>query len=125
MTETVVRWEWRTFGDDFGAVDEAAAKLSATGVQESDEVYFLSPGGDNVKVRDDVLDIKLLREIDAVGLQRWEPVLKAPFPLSRADVVAAFEALHQPLPAFERDAYTFEQLSGELIEPGGVIRAVP
>ena len=42
-------------------------------MQESDEVYFLAAGGENVKVRDDVLDIKVLREIDGVGLHRWEP----------------------------------------------------
>jgi len=125
MTGTATRWEWRTFGNDFGAVDEAATKLSATGVQESDEIYFLAPGADNVKVRDGVVDIKLLREVDAVGLHRWEPVLKAPFPLSRADVAAAFEALHQPLPTLARDSYSFEQFVAELIEPGGVVRAVP
>ena len=125
MTGTATRWEWRTFGDDFGAVDDAAANLSATAVQESDEVYFLAAGGENVKVRDDVLDIKVLRETDGVGLHRWEPILKATFPLSAADVTTAFEALRQPVPALERDGYTLEQFEVELIGPNRAIRAVP
>src|SRR5829696_1806957 len=125
MTGTATRWEWRTFGDDFGAVDDAAANLSATGVQESDELYFLTAGGENVKVRDGVLDIKVLRETDRLGLQRWEPILKATFPLSPADITTAFEALRQPLPALERDAYTLEQFEAELTGPNPAIRAVP
>lgn len=129
MTATATRWEWRTFGDGDGAVlnavEDAAAKLSATGVQESDEVYFVAPGGENVKIRDAVLDIKVLRETDDVGLHRWEPTLKAAFPLSRADVTTAFEALHQPLPALGRDAYTLEQFETELIGPNPAVRAVP
>jgi exopolyphosphatase/guanosine-5'-triphosphate,3'-diphosphate pyrophosphatase len=125
MTKTVTRWEWRTFGDNFGAVEEAAARVPADSVQESDEVYFLAAGGENVKVRDGVLDIKLLRETNGVGLDRWEPVLKAASPLSRRDIAAAFEALHQPLPAFGRDSYTLEQFAAELLEPNGAIRTVP
>jgi exopolyphosphatase / guanosine-5'-triphosphate,3'-diphosphate pyrophosphatase len=122
---TATRWEWRTFGDDFGAVGEDAANVSASAVQESDEVYFLAAGGENVKIRDGVLDIKVLRETDGVGLQRWEPVLKAAFPLSRSEVAGAFEALRQPLPPLGRDAYTLEQFEAELIEPSGAVRAVP
>jgi len=125
MTGSATRWEWRTFGDDFGAVDDAAANLSATAVQESDEVYFLAAGGENVKIRDGVLDVKVLREIDGVGLHRWEPILKATFPLSPTDVTTAFEALRQPVPILERDNYTLEQLEAELIGPNRAIRAVP
>ena len=52
-------------------------------VEESEELYLLTPDGDNVKVRDGLMDIKVLRETDTSGLQRWEPILKAPFPLDR------------------------------------------
>src|SRR3954471_12109423 len=125
MTGTATRWEWRTFGDDFGAVDDAAANLPASAVQESDEVYFLAAGGENVKVRDGVLDIKVLRETDEVGLHRWEPILKATSPLSAADITTAFEALRQPVPTLERDGYTLEQFEPELIGPNRAVRAVP
>ena len=39
------------------------------------------------------MDIKVLRETDADGLERWEPVMKAGFPLSAADVGQVFDAL--------------------------------
>ena len=121
----IPRWEWRTFGSDFGDSDESIESTASSGVEESDELYLLSPDGENVKVRDGLLDIKVLREVDRAGLQRWEPVLKAPFPLSPADVAATFEALRQPHPPLSREAYTLEQFVAELIEPSPVLRAVP
>jgi exopolyphosphatase / guanosine-5'-triphosphate,3'-diphosphate pyrophosphatase len=80
--ETVIvpRWEWRTFGRDFGQAEDTIEAMEPSGVAESDELYVLSPDGENVKVRDGLLDIKALREADRAGLQRWEPVLKAEFP---------------------------------------------
>ena len=123
-TAIIPRWEWRTFGRDFGDADDSIEALTSSGVEESDELYLLSPDGENVKVRDGLLDIKVLREVDRAGLQRWEPVLKAPFPLSRADVATTFEALRQPHPPLSRDAYTLEQFVEELIEPSPVLRAV-
>jgi exopolyphosphatase / guanosine-5'-triphosphate,3'-diphosphate pyrophosphatase len=119
------RWEWRTFGDEFGDVEAAAATLAPAAVQETDEVYLLAAGGQNVKVRDEMLDIKVLREVDRVGLQRWEPVLKARFPLSRDDVAAGFVNLHRPVPTLEREVYTLEQFLSELLEPTSGVRAVP
>ena len=80
MTVVVPRWEWRTFGDRFGRAEAVFGALTQTGVQESDELYLLSASGANVKVRDELVDIKVLRETDDGGLQRWEPVVKAPFP---------------------------------------------
>lgn len=65
----VPRWEWRTFGTRFGAAETYLAALSPTGVQESDETYLLSSEGDTVKVRDGLMDIKVLREVDGFGLE--------------------------------------------------------
>ncbi len=42
MAEIVPRWEWRTFGEDFGAAEEAFAALTVERVQESDELYLLA-----------------------------------------------------------------------------------
>ena len=98
MPMIVARWEWRTFGPSFGAADEILAGLTPTGVAVSDELYLLSEDGDNVKIRAELMDIKALRAVDRHGLQQWEPVLKADFPLDAAEVAATFEALRQPLP---------------------------
>ena len=42
MTEIVPRWEWRTFGERFGAAEERLAALTPERVQESDELYVLA-----------------------------------------------------------------------------------
>jgi len=93
MTTIVPRWEWRTFARrlPLGAGDFGDATPSAPA--ESDEVYFLSGAPASVKIRDDLVDIKVLREVDEDGLERWEPVLKRPFPLEPADLAAVLEAL--------------------------------
>ncbi|MFL5506013.1 MAG: hypothetical protein ACJ8AU_03965 [Gemmatimonadales bacterium] len=83
----IPRWEWRTFGAGFGIADERFAARTPEKVQESDETYLLSPVNDaNVKIRDDLLDLKSLVEVGPTGLEQWRPVMKATFPLS-TDVV--------------------------------------
>ena len=124
MSLIIPRWEWRTFGARFGAADAVLAGLTPTGVEESDELYFLSENGDNVKVRAEIIDIKVLREVDRHGLEQWEPVLKAGFPLDAAAVAAVFEALRQPVPSLSRNAYSLRELLDELVEPSGTIRVV-
>ncbi len=126
MGETIIpRWEWRTFGTHFGAAEEYIAKLEPTGIQESDETYLISPTGDTVKIRAGLMDIKLLREVGRNGLERWEPVLKAEFPLSGEHVAAVFAALREPMPPLDRERYTLEQFLTELVEPAPGVREVP
>ena len=94
MAPIIPRWEWRTFGDDLGKAAAALARYRTGSDNESDEIYFLSPGGENVKVRDGLMDIKVLREVDPDGLEQWFPVMKAAFPLAAADVTKVYEGLH-------------------------------
>jgi exopolyphosphatase / guanosine-5'-triphosphate,3'-diphosphate pyrophosphatase len=90
----VPRWEWRTFGDEFGAVDSRFDALAPEAVRESDEVYVLSPLSDaSMKLRDGLLDVKVLREVSSDGLERWEPVLKAAAALSPDDLRALAHGL--------------------------------
>jgi exopolyphosphatase / guanosine-5'-triphosphate,3'-diphosphate pyrophosphatase len=89
----IPRWEWRVFGGGFRPAEDALAALTPGRVEEGDEVYLLSAAASNVKIRNGLMDIKLLREVDAAGLERWEPVMKAGFPLSRGDVARVFDAL--------------------------------
>ena len=59
------------------------------------------------------LDLKRLQRVDEDGLEQWEPVLKAAFPVAAADVESVLAALaveHAP----ERDEYTLEQFLSEL-----------
>ncbi|MEW5740670.1 MAG: Ppx/GppA family phosphatase [Myxococcota bacterium] len=124
MGQIIPRWEWRWFGDRFGPAEAKLAALEAGKVQESDELYLLSGAGDNVKVRDALMDIKVLREVNADGLEQWTPVMKAGFPLPAAEVKKVFSSLKLTVPALERDAYTLEQFLEELAAPSGAIRAV-
>jgi exopolyphosphatase/guanosine-5'-triphosphate,3'-diphosphate pyrophosphatase len=120
----IPRWEWRVFGGGFRPAEDALAALTPGRVEEGDEVYLLSAAASNVKIRNGLMDIKLLREVDAAGLERWEPVMKAGFPLSRGDVARVFDALGVDPPPLTRDAYTSEQLLAGLVEPSDALRVV-
>src|SRR5215471_17620243 len=124
MNKIVPRWEWRTFGTQFGVAETRFAELTPGDVQESDELYFLGGQDANVKVRDDLLDVKVLREVNADGLERWEPVMKKAFPLPAADAEKVFASLHLVAPQLNRDAYTLDQFMGELVLPGRALRPV-
>jgi exopolyphosphatase/guanosine-5'-triphosphate,3'-diphosphate pyrophosphatase len=108
MSEIVPRWEWRSFGRSFPASEEPLSRLTPSGVQESDEVYLLSASGDNVKVRDALMDVKVLRATNAEGLEQWIPVMKAEFPLSATDTAKALSALHLTVPESLHDSYTLD-----------------
>ncbi|MFQ2102790.1 Ppx/GppA phosphatase family protein [Aeromonas sanarellii] len=124
MTEIRPRWEWRSFGRRFGAAEERLARLAPSGVQESDEIYLLSGAGENVKVRDALMDIKVLREVNADGLEQWTPVMKAGFPLPGVEAVKVLEALRLPVPTLVRESYTLDEFIGQFAAPGGTVRAV-
>jgi exopolyphosphatase / guanosine-5'-triphosphate,3'-diphosphate pyrophosphatase len=126
MTAPVVgRWEWRTFGEHFGVADGRFAELAPERVRESDEVYVLSPVGDaTVKIRADLMDIKRRQQVDADGLEQWAPVMKAAFPLARADVDNLLTTLAIPIPSLGRAEYTLDQLIDELVHGNPSLRAV-
>jgi exopolyphosphatase/guanosine-5'-triphosphate,3'-diphosphate pyrophosphatase len=125
MDKIIPRWEWRTFGESFGKADAAFAELEPIDIQESDEVYFLSiANNENVKVRDKLMDIKTLQQVNADGLEQWKPVMKGSFPLPAAEVRKVLDALSvAPLP-FTRDGYTLEQFIDELAKPGDRLRVI-
>ena len=124
MAEIKPRWEWRCFGRRFGGAEARLSQLTPSGVQESDEIYLLSGVGENVKVRDALMDIKVLREVNADGLEQWTPVMKAGFPLPAAEAAKVFEALKLPIPTAVRASYTLDEFIEQFAAPGGAIRAV-
>jgi len=124
MTQITPRWEWRSFGRRFGQAEQRLAGLTPSGVQESDELYLLSGAGGNVKIRDALMDIKVLREVNADGLEQWTPVMKAGFPLPAAEAAKVLEALGLPLPTPARASYTLDEFIAQFAAPGGAVRAV-
>ena len=123
MPAIIPRWEWRTFGSRFGLADERFAALESTGVQESDETYLLGTPTGNAKIRDGLMDIKLLRETQQ-GLQRWEPVLKTAFPLGADDVRTVFATLEMAAPDLRRETYTADDFLAEVAGEDGPLRRV-
>lgn len=124
MSDPAPRWEWRSFGRRFGEAEARLEKLTPDSVHESDEIYLLSGAGDNVKVRDALMDIKVLREVNADGLEQWIPVMKAGFPLAAADAKRVLESLHIPVPPISRGSYTLDEFLAQFAAPGGAIRPV-
>lgn len=125
MENIIPRWEWRTFGDSFGAADGQFAALEPGSVQESDETYLLSPVTDeNVKIRDLLMDIKTLEQVNPDGLEQWKPLMKGAFPLPAAQVKDVFAALGVTPPLLARTDYSLEQFVSELAEPGERLQVV-
>ncbi len=124
MNTIIPRWEWRSFGQRFGAAEARLAALTPEGLQESDEIYLLGGAGDNVKVRAALIDIKVLREVNADGLERWTPVMKAGFPLPANEAAKAFESLRLPVPSLSRTSYALDEFIAAIAKPGGAVRTV-
>jgi exopolyphosphatase/guanosine-5'-triphosphate,3'-diphosphate pyrophosphatase len=117
------RWEWRTFGNEHGSAEREILAGAASGAAESDELYLIGSDGAGVKLRDDLVDVKVLRDVNADGLERWEPVMKAGFPLSAEDVARVFGAFGLP-PAPRSTAGSIDELVRELGSSGLEVRSI-
>jgi exopolyphosphatase/guanosine-5'-triphosphate,3'-diphosphate pyrophosphatase len=128
VTAIIPRWEFRTFGHEFGAAEASFAALTPSEPHDSDELYLLprdeASAANVVKVRDDLMDVKALREVSKDGLERWEPLFKVGFPIGAADVGRVLEALHLPPASLTREAYTLDQLLDDLVGPSGTVRTI-
>lgn len=92
MTPLTLRWEWRAFGSSFGEA-EARLKAALGPPRQSTETYLVAPVRNaNVKIRDDLLDLKVLDRVDPHGLELWRPVLKSSFPIDRVTLTSIFDA---------------------------------
>jgi exopolyphosphatase / guanosine-5'-triphosphate,3'-diphosphate pyrophosphatase len=127
-TITIVpRWEWRCFAPSLTTLAQAASLPADAAPRDSDETYILDLSGrlsDNIKIRDGVLDVKRLLQTDTAGLELWEPVPKARFPLSRNDLAAVFGPWMPPPAALTRASYALEQLVADIVAPQPALRVV-
>ncbi len=101
----VSRFEFRTFGQEFGRIHHRMSRLSVPVPEQdwerrSDELYIVSRTNDvhNTKIRDGKMDIKSWVQT-VEGLEQWKPLMKGAFPLPpavlRDEVLPAFQV---PLP---------------------------
>jgi len=124
MEKITPRWEWRAFGRRFGEAEKQLAALTPDGTQASDEIYLLAAAGGNVKVRNALIDIKMLKQVNAQGLEQWMPVMKASFPLAATETSQLFNALGLAAPSPSSGRCTLEEFMQQFTGPGGAIRAV-
>ena len=122
----VPRWEWRTFGSDFGAAEATFAALEPELTQESDEIYLLSPGTDAaVKIRAGLIDVKRLEHVNEAGLEQWRPEMKASFPLPRGEADRACAELRVSALGPGADRLSLDEFLTLLATPERGVRAVP
>jgi len=119
MGEIIPRWEYRVFAEDLGAVEDNIRAPECTRVLDSAEDYVICrSSGNNVKIRDGVLDIKQLENINEDTLEQWMPVLKVGFACPAEEATKIFSAFGLPTPEMKRDEYTYDQFISEVV--GGV-----
>ena len=123
LDQIIPRWEWRTFSASLAALERAIGPLADVAPRYSSEIYILSlHGPQNAKLRDGLIDIRRLQQVDDDGLELWEPVFKAKFPLGHSDIAVAFSEWHLPLPALSRESYTIEEFFNLLIAAQPALR---
>ena len=107
-----LRWEWRTFGEDLGRASTRLGSLKPERVAESDETYLLGPaGGDAVKARGGLMDVKHLEAVGDDGLELWKPVMKAPLPIPAEQARAVLDALGVTAPRLPRLRYDLADIA--------------
>lgn len=125
MQEIIPRWEWRTFTNDLGKAETNIRKHPEGKTRESSEVYILSEVSmDNTKVRDDLMDIKTLQQVNEDRLEQWLPIMKGTFPLPVSEIEKVFKCFKVALPKLERSEYTFQQYLDEVINKSKLLKAV-
>jgi exopolyphosphatase/guanosine-5'-triphosphate,3'-diphosphate pyrophosphatase len=117
MPDSPPRYEFRVWDHDLLGLKRA---LEALGIHERSvtgtELYVLSRATDdcNTKIRAGVLEVKQLLS-ETRGLQQWQPVLKAPFPLEAPAIVAWLAWLKAETLPLTRAAYTASEFLDEVI----------
>ena len=106
----IPRWEWRTFGENFGVSEDKIKAYELGNFKKSSEKYILSANSnENCKVRDELMDIKSLQQINDDKLEQWYPTLKEGFPLSQETITKLCNDFFKvEVPAMDKEAYDFE-----------------
>jgi exopolyphosphatase/guanosine-5'-triphosphate,3'-diphosphate pyrophosphatase len=124
MEKIIARWEWRTFGHAFGSAEDKIKTYSAK-VRESSEVYILSTKSmDNTKIRDMLMDIKYLVQVNEKKLEQWYPLLKAGFPITPEDLRQTIKAWKIDVPESDVRQYTYDDFLNVFVKRHPALRMV-
>lgn len=107
----IPRWEWRTFGQEFGEGEKKIQAHPLGNLKKSGEKYILSRKSDeNCKIRDDLMDIKSLRQVNEDKLEQWYPTLKEGFPIAKETVARLFDEFFKAeAPDLEKASFSYEE----------------
>ena len=125
------RFEFRSFGQCFDGAHRRMARLSVPVPEKvwersSDEVYIISAANDinNTKIRDGLMDIKKLENVNGDTLEQWNPVLKSGFPLTNEVLAQVAGAWGVALPKLARAGYTLDEFLAEVVGAHPKLRAI-
>ncbi len=120
----IPRWEWRTFGSDFGAAEENIKAHECTRAIESSEVYILSrKSGENIKIRDTLMDIKVLKAAEN-DLEQWFPIMKATFPIGAEEAAEVFKAAGVDVALDPSHTWEYEEFIAKMVDTNDDLKAV-
>lgn len=120
------RYEFRIWGESLTPLRDKLAALVQPSSKASDETYLISAATDksNVKVRADLMDIKVLVAVDR-GLEQWRPILKAGFPLAAGVILdQVFASLELKPPALHQSEFGFDEFLDHVVRPNPQIAIV-
>ncbi|NQV42443.1 MAG: hypothetical protein HQ506_08830 [Candidatus Marinimicrobia bacterium] len=124
LGKIIPRWEWRTFGEDFGVAEENIKAYECTRSLESSEVYILSKkSGENIKVRETLMDIKVLRNAEN-DLEQWFPIMKATFPIGAEEAAEVFKAAGVEVEVGEADTWEYDAFISKMVDTNPDLKAV-
>lgn len=111
VANIIPRWEWRTFGEAFGDSETKIQANQLGNLKKSGEKYILSRKSDeNCKIRDDLMDIKSLQQVNDDKLEQWYPTLKEGFPIAKEAISRLFsEFFKAECPVLSQDRYSYEE----------------
>ena len=125
--ETIVpRWEWRTFGQEFGAAEPRFAALAARKSSEQRGNLSRWPPVPTPTSRS-ATSFLISSFSNAWIRTAWNsggPCCKAPFPLSASAVASVRSALGLPEAAATSGSLSLDQLLAEIAPPGGPVHIV-
>jgi len=111
------RYEFRTFGHNFNEAQRLMEELTQPvpddlKVRVFNEIYIVAKKADNinVKVRNDLLDIKKLINIEG-KLERWDAVTKYDFPIKKDLLINdILPRLKADIPIIDKDEFDLKEL---------------
>ncbi len=116
MSEIKPRYEFRVWTETLTPIRERLERLASPKETVSQETYLVSATTDkcNAKIRAGLIDIKLLVAEDR-GLEQWNPILKASFPLDSSVIATqVFPSLELPPPVLAKSEYTLGEFLGDM-----------